>query len=123
MGHRLDAKYELIKENIDESLKVPPLLFHTLIENGLTHAFKPKENGTFRISLKKEKNFVEYRLINDGSLISELNEAESFEIEEGTGIKYVKTRLEECYPGKWKMEYGIKNSNWEVVIRIYGRQK
>lgn len=116
MGYRLEAKYELIKENIDYSLKVPPLLFHTLIENGLTHAFNPKEDGKFWLTFNKTNNFYEYRLLNNGSLLKE-NQNEN-EIEEGTGIKYVKTRLEERYPNKWQLTYGMKNDLWEVVIKI-----
>lgn len=116
MGYRLEAKYELIKEKIDYSLKVPPLLFHTLIENGLTHAFNPKEDGIFWLIFHKENNLLEYRLLNNGSLLKE-NQNQN-EIEEGTGIKYVKTRLEERYPNKWQLNYGMKNNLWEVVIKI-----
>ncbi len=116
MGYRLEAKYELIKENIDYTLKVPPLLFHTMIENGLTHAFKPKEDGKFWLTFNKVNNFIEYRLLNNGSLLKE-DQSEN-EIEEGTGIKYVKTRLEERYPGKWQLNYGMKNDLWEAVITI-----
>ena len=116
MGYRLEAKYELIKENIDFSLKVPPLLFHTLIEIGLTHAFKPKEDGKFWLTFLRANNFLEYKLVNNGSLLKE-NQNEN-EIDEGTGIKYVKTRLEERYPNKWQLNYGMKNDLWEVVIKI-----
>jgi LytS/YehU family sensor histidine kinase len=116
MGYRLEAKYEFIKEKIDYSRKVPPLLFHTLIENGLTHAFIPKEDGKFWLTFHKANNFLEYKLFNNGSLLKEdLNQNE---IEEGTGIKYIKTRLEERYPNKWQMNYGMKNNLWEVVIKI-----
>jgi LytS/YehU family sensor histidine kinase len=116
MGYRLEAKYELIKESIDFSLKVPPLLFHTLIENGLTHAFKPKEDGKFWLTFRRANNFLEYKLVNNGSLLKESQNEN--EIEEGTGIKYVKTRLEERYPNKWQLNYGMKNDLWEVVIKI-----
>jgi hypothetical protein len=120
MGYRWDARYTFIKENIDESLTVPPLIFHTLIENGLTHAFNPKENGTFRLSMKKENDCVEYTLQNDGSLLRALEQRPQQEVEEGTGIKYVKTRLEERYPGQWRLQYGLVDSHWNVVITICG---
>ena len=120
MGYRWEARYTFIKENIDNSLTVPPLIFHTLIENGLTHAFNPKENGTFRLSVKKENNCVEYTLQNDGSLLEAIGKSPQKEVEEGTGIKYVKTRLEERYPGQWQLGYGLVDSHWEVVITICG---
>lgn len=120
MGYRWGAKYTFIKENIDESLTVPPLIFHTLIENGLTHAFNPKENGTFRLSITKENDCVVYTLQNDGSLLRALGQRPQEEVEEGTGIKYVKTRLEERYPGQWRLQYGLVDSQWNVVMTICG---
>ncbi|MEW6194928.1 MAG: histidine kinase [Bacteroidota bacterium] len=120
MGYRLEAKYELIKQNIDYSLKVPPLVFHTLIENGLTHAFKPKEDGKFWLTFNRANNFIEYKLLNNGSLLQEKQNQDENEIEEGTGVKYIKARLEESYPGKWQLNYGLKDNLWEVVIKITG---
>jgi hypothetical protein len=38
------------------------------------------------------------------------------QIEEGLGFKYVKSRLEENYPGKWKLNYGMNDGFWEVKI-------
>jgi len=120
MGYRWDARYTFIRENIDESLTIPPLIFHTLIENGLTHAFNPRENGTFRLSMKKENDCVEYTLQNDGSRLRAIQQSPQREVEEGTGIKYVKTRLEERYPGQWRLQYGLVDSHWNVVITICG---
>jgi hypothetical protein len=120
MGYRWDAKYTFIKENIDDSLTVPPLIFHTLIENGLTHAFNPKEDGTFRLSARREDGCVEYTLQNDGSLLRDVQGGSAEDIEEGTGIKYVKTRLEERYPGQWRLRYGLVDAHWNVVITICG---
>ena len=40
------------------------------------------------------------------------------EIEEGLGFSYIKARLEESYPGKWNIEYGLKNGFWETCIKI-----
>lgn len=115
MGYRKDATYKLIKNNIKESELIPPLVFHTLIENGITHAYEPMESGTFWITYTEEGNVKKYVLENDGSLLAEIP---GNKIEESTGIQYVKARLEENYPGRWKMYYGLSGKNWNSTIII-----
>jgi len=44
------------------------LIIHTLIENGLTHAYEPGEDGTFRLEVHGDGRRLEFRLTNDGSL-------------------------------------------------------
>jgi len=115
MGYRRDATYKLITESDEGNVKIPPMVLHTLIENGITHSFKPKENGTFQLFCKKTGRDVEFRLLNDGSKIAQLSQEKS---EDGMGMKYVKARLEESYPGNWNLTYGLKNGLWEVNITI-----
>jgi LytS/YehU family sensor histidine kinase len=118
MGFRNEVQYRLIKENIDKNDFVPPMVFHTLIENGLSHAYQPKEAGTFRLFMQKNHKCILYRLTNDGSLLKDYSKKPKLQIEEGMGMKYIKARLEESYPSKWKVEYGLRNGNWNVDIRI-----
>jgi two-component sensor histidine kinase len=120
MGYRRDAKYTLVKENIPEDEKIPPLIFHTLIENGITHAFKPKENGTFWLTADKNDQSIEYCLRNNGSLLTSFLPAE---IKVGMGIQYVKARLTEIYHDRWKLSYGPANGLWEVKITISKKGK
>ena len=119
MGLRLDAKFDLIKSNIFFYEKIPPLIFHTLVENGITHAFKPKESGSFWLSSEKKNGNITYEMQNDGSLLNSFPEDHFKVTEEGMGIKYVKARLDESYPGKWRMDYGLKDSKWFVKIDIF----
>jgi hypothetical protein len=118
MGHRRKAEYTLVKQDLDYSLTVPPLIFHTLIENGITHAFEPKEDGTFWLSYRQEGGCQQYTLQNNGSLLKTAIASGFDAMAEGTGLKYVKTRLEERYPGKWKLEYRMKETLWTVTITI-----
>lgn len=118
MEHRWDAKYELTINNLCEKEKIPPLIFHTLIENGFTHAFKSKEDGNIWLSCKQLDKEIVYTLSNNGSLIADFRNNPGFNIEEGMGIKYIKSRLEESYPGRWNLEYGVSNSLWQVKIKI-----
>lgn len=117
MERRWDAKYELILDNICEKENIPPLIFHTLIENGFTHAFKPKESGKFWLNCHKENGFINFRLQNDGSLLRKID-SNKVDLVERMGYNYVKTRLEERYPNKWEMKYGMIDNKWEVLIQI-----
>ena len=118
MGFRREAAYQLITKFDTDSEKIPPMIFHTLIENGLTHAYQPKENGTFNLLCSKNNDGTEFQLTNDGSRLHDFIKMPPEKIEEGMGFKYVKARLEENYPGNWQMTYGLKNGSWEVKIII-----
>lgn len=118
MGYRKDASYQLIRNNLNPEEKVPPMIFHTLIENGLTHAFQSGENGTFKLTYTKNNGTIHYKLENDGSLLQKLNREPQGMINEGMGMKYVKTRLEESYPQRWHLGYGLNTEKWVVDISI-----
>ena len=117
MGYRRDVHFTLTAENIPADQEIPPLVFHTLIENGLTHALRPRENGRFWLRYEKIGDEDVYTLQNDGSRLRDIDR-ERPEIKEGLGFKYVKARLEESYPGRWTIEYGIDRNFWKVMIRI-----
>jgi sensor histidine kinase YesM len=119
MEFRREASYLLTVDNMCMGESIPPMVFHTLIENGLTHAFHPKENGEFHLSCSPNEGEIVYRLQNGGSRIKKLAELASEKIEEGLGLRYIKARLEESYPGNWDLSYGINEALWEVRISIY----
>jgi LytS/YehU family sensor histidine kinase len=121
MGLRRDASYDLLVEGACPGEKIPPMVFHTLIENGLTHSYLPKENGTFRLSCERTGGEVVYRLRNDGTRIQRIIGLPEDKIEEGLGLKYVKARLEESYPGRWRLDYGVREGFWDVKIVVPGK--
>jgi hypothetical protein len=118
MGYRMDARYELDAEGIPEAEKIPPMVLHTLVENALTHAYEVREHGRFRLTCAGDGNRVEYRFSNDGSLLRSLAASPGNPLMEGTGYQYIRARLEESYPGRWTLEYGLNGSRWEVIIGI-----
>jgi hypothetical protein len=115
MGIRRAATYTLVIGDLPVNETIPPLILHTLIENGLTHAFRPKEKGCFWLTVQRSDGVIEYRLENNGSQVAQQS---SDSIEEGMGLKYIRTRLEERYPGKWDLRYGVNGGKWEVRITI-----
>ena len=119
MGYRRDATYKLQTDDIPDSAKIPPLVIHTLIENGVTHSLKPKEEGLFIIKYNENETFREFIIKNNGSRLEDkISQSELF-LEEGLGYKYIKSRLEEIYSGKWELKYGITDGFWETKIKIY----
>jgi len=118
MGCRMDAHYELFQENIDENETVPPMIFHTLIENGLTHAYQTGENGRFLLQFERLNGKLKYKLVNNGSLLAKHNQQSESKFPDGMGMTYIKARLEESYPKKWHIDYGLIDNQWEVNIYI-----
>jgi len=119
MGYRKKATYQLFTDGFSPEDKVPPMIFHTLIENGLTHSYEAYENGTFYLTCEKNAKVTNFILKNDGSKIKELislNNHENFH--DGLGMRYVKSQLEESYPNRWEMKYGLNNGFWEVTIKL-----
>ena len=55
-----------------------------------------------------------YIVFNDSE-----NEDIQEEIKKGTGMKYIEARLEESFPGLWKLSSQRVNDGWEVVIDIF----
>ena len=118
MEFRKNSQYRFIVSGIHQSEMVPPMIFHTLIENGLKHAYKTKENGTFELKGKQDHQQVCYIMRNDGSKLREMTFQSPRQIREGMGMKYIRARLEESYQGKWELHYGLTEDFWETEIII-----
>ena len=118
MGFRMGTSYKLVTEGLCDHETVPPLVFHTLIENALTHSFKTKESGVIRLSCQKENGKQIYQLSNNGSRLKEIAGKADLEIEEGMGIQYIKARLKESYNNNWKMNYQLDETEWVVRIEL-----
>jgi hypothetical protein len=56
---------------------------------------------------------VRYRLFNDSDAA-----ACGRPVVEGTGSRYVKMRLEESFPGAWRLRSGPLNDGWVVEIDL-----
>ena len=115
MSRRKGVQCALRVSGIDEDSPVPPALFHTLIENGLTHLL-PRE-GRLDFELRAETNAggVRYVFMAHGER-QRRNGAEMQR--EGTGLRYVKARLEESFTGQWILTSAPVPGGWETVIEI-----
>lgn len=113
MSYRKGADYKLETLDIDEHDTIPPMIFHTLVENGLTHGYENKTAGTFKLQRIKNSDCIKYILSNDGEFNPEESKGST-----GFGAKYIKGRLEESYPGKWNFTSSKSDKGWESIVEI-----
>ena len=113
MSFRRGDGFELETEGIEERDEIPPLVFHTLIENGLSHGYEDRNGGHFKLTRREIPGGIRFALFNDSSVRKEFDPKNS-----GMGLKYVNVRLEESFPGRWKLRSGNVPNGWEVVIDI-----
>lgn len=84
------------------SIKIPPLVMQTLVENAVNHGvLMRKEGGTVHISIKKQTDKITVSIVDDGVGMSEQTLAKLFETEgtsrQGIGIVNANQRLKRLY--------------------------
>lgn len=114
MAYRKEVKYIWEEEGLDYKELIPPAIIHTAVENGITHTI-PNEKGEvkFRLSFSKEGKVKTYVLETFG-----FSRKKSLTIREGTGSKYIKSRLSESYGKDWEFESKATDYGWENKIKI-----
>jgi hypothetical protein len=117
MSLRHEKEYDFDIDGGGENFHIPPFILHTLVENGITHGFKGKETGRFLFRIENREGMWHISLYNDGVRV-----AAQQSYPEGTGIRYVKSRLEENFPGRWDMSYGPVEDGWKVDINLKKEQ-
>ena len=113
MNYRKKSNFTLETFGLIDDEQIPPMIFHTLIENGLTHGYENKSVGVFILKRTESDNVIQYRLSNDG----EYNENEHPQ-SSGVGFNYIKGRLEETFSGRWNLASHQIDNGWETVIEI-----
>src|SRR5690606_28783182 len=93
MGLRQDKTYSLDCAGLAGGERVPPMVLHTLVENGLTHGYVGRTKGSFLLRREDVAGGMRLTLFNDG-IPREKKERKG----EGTGLRYVRSRLEEAFP-------------------------
>ncbi len=114
MSYRKKSCFSLELVDLDPREKIPPMIFHTLIENGITHGYENRTSGRFVLRRHTLCDGIRYTLFNDGSAGSN-GEPEKT----GTGMNYIRARLEESYPGRWSLERGNTPDGYCVTVTVY----
>ncbi|MCO6478272.1 MAG: histidine kinase [Phaeodactylibacter sp.] len=113
MSIRNDTRYELNTEAVGDGWEIPPAILHTLIENGITHNLPVDGTITFELS-ERWANGERAVILKTFGHRKSANGTPA----EGTGLKYVKSRLEESFPGSWSLQSGPEDFGWQTKITI-----
>ncbi|MDH5655273.1 MAG: histidine kinase [Spirochaetia bacterium] len=115
-------KYSLESSEFHPEINIPPLLFHTVLENAFSHEDPDSEGFSFQVDHKiqdsdensgeKKSRETVYSLKVFGRFIKSKNTVPR------TGSAYMESRLEESFPGKWKIHSHSIPEGWQTEIRI-----
>jgi hypothetical protein len=113
MSVRTELPWELEAAGLDLGATVPPALFFTLIENGFTHQ-QPIAGATrFRLRAEPANGGLRYLFFSPGTVRSAPNRSQG-----GSGLRYVKARLDESWFGAWSFDQRAVAGGWETSIEL-----
>ena len=114
MRFRKEIQYILNCENIKAGEQVPPAIFHTIVENGITHSL-PNDSNQVRMLLTYEEDETHKKYELSTFARNRIATAR----EEGTGLKYIQSRLRESYGEAWKFESYPTATGWTTIIHLF----
>ncbi|WP_421801327.1 sensor histidine kinase [Flagellimonas sp.] len=114
MSIRKNLNYTLKLENLDLDDLIPPGVILTVMENGITHGYNNGGEAYFKITGTKGNGYVQYTVYNDGTAPSELDMKE-----EGMGLQYVRSRMQESYSNKFFFRSMPLPEGWQTTLKIY----
>lgn len=108
MRFRKEIDYEFSWGQLPHGQTVPPAIFHTLIENAISHS-QPGADGKIRMHLA---------YLDGGGFELQIyaRNRTSTVGEDGTGLKYIKSRLEENYGDEWELQSEATDEGWRTRI-------
>ncbi|MEM1216261.1 MAG: histidine kinase [Bacteroidota bacterium] len=119
MGYRKEIQYEWTQEGVDPNELIPPAIIHTAVENGVTHSLPDKQGRVlFHLSFSKTKKKKHYQLRTQARMRSASPSLANTEKRGGTGLKYMRARLQESYPGRWALASKATPQGWLTTIVV-----
>ncbi|HEX8329674.1 MAG TPA: histidine kinase [Hymenobacter sp.] len=116
MQFRKEISYELEHSGIDPTDLVPPAIFHTVLENGITHSLPPADGRIrFHLSFERSGKHKHYRLL---TCAPARPEEKGRKVGGGTGFSYIAARLKESYGNGWELHSAAVPEGWLTCITI-----
>ncbi|MCR5890939.1 histidine kinase [Hymenobacter sp. J193] len=114
MEFRKEIRYELETFGIDLGDLIPPAIFHTVLENGITHSLPPAD-GCIRFQLRFERTgrTKHYTLLTCAH-----NRPEAPNGPPSTGFHYIEARLRESFGSQWAFSSHAVPEGWLTSITI-----
>lgn len=114
MSVRTGQAWELDTNGVDATVMVPPAVLLTLIENGFTHQRVTSEPTVFRLSVTRTAEATtRLTFFSPGAVCTDSPRSTG-----GTGLRYVKARLEESFPGRWTLRGEPVPDGWLSTIEL-----
>jgi hypothetical protein len=111
MSLRKGCKIQLLTEGLDPAAMIPPAVFHTLVENAITHAPNAAE---VEMHLRAEAIRGEVRYLFEAPA----GTGASATGPEGTGLRYVRSRLEEAFGQTASLHRAIEGTAYRTEIVV-----
>jgi hypothetical protein len=114
MSVRTGRAWTLDAAGCDDAAPIPPAVLLTLIENGFTHQRVAGGPTVFGLRMERPAaDTTRYTFFSPGEVQDDAARTGG-----GTGLRYVKARLEESFPGRWLLRGETVAGGWQTVIEI-----
>ena len=114
MSCRKGRRLTLETTGLDPAAPIPPAVLHTLVENAITHGASREPEVVLRLRRGTEPGRVRYVF----EAPFEPGAAAPGPPVEGTGLRYVRARLEESFGDRWSLESGAAGAVWRTEIVV-----
>ena len=128
MAKRRDETLVLQVDELDPTSPVPPAIFHTLLENALTHnSYRTGEGAAsvarFRLRQEKTRDRILYVFEAPFRPVVPISTVDPVSKGEGTGLRYIHARLRESYGEAYRLSAGVDEQDplhpvWRTVIDL-----
>ena len=100
-----------IESNIDD-VKVPPLLFISLLENAFKHGGYNNNKLKIKINCKIVDGFLHFEIINNFVL------SQNISTQKGIGLTNTKKRLKLIFKNNYILEHKVKFNYYIILLKI-----
>ena len=115
MGMRQKKMFHLEAKGLNGNETIPPGIFHTLIENAVSHNRYRGEKTAFEIDKIEIADGMQYIFRAPMGINTDHKKHST-----GSGIQYIRSRLEESYPGRWQFSSQETDGHWVTKITLKG---
>ncbi len=114
--HRVESSSQIkFITDIEENVKIPPLLFLPLVENSFKHGLKGDVTDTFvHIHLKGNRQKIEFDIENNKGQYANVEKNK----QGGIGIENIRHRLELLMPGQHRLEISENKRIFKVHLEL-----
>jgi hypothetical protein len=113
MGFQGNRTYRLVDDGVDPDGMVPPAIFHTLLENSLTHN-RHADGAVFTLEERIDASMRIYTLRSP--LGTEVQVGNGSGI--GIGHAYVRARLRSAFAWRWRFDSRAVDGQWQDIVAV-----